>query len=1196
MNLSGLLDVFDGIELIDEVIAGANSADSSELTPLHLLRAARAPFLAKLHQQRQQPTLLIVGRTETATLWQQAIETWLPPGVSTLRFPEPTPLPYERAPWSAETRLSRMTVLTRLMAGQHPLLPAQKNPPLIVTSARALLHKTLPKRALLTTLKILKIGQIIDIDKTLSSWEEIGYERVPLVEKVCQFSQRGGIIDIFAPSAPYPVRIELFGDEVDTLRYFDPASQRSVAGDVQRIVVPPAREALPKLAVRAGERLSAESIPKEDDFPAWQDDIDELLTGKPFPYIEYYLPMLFPRAASLIDYLPDGTSVIVDDWAELGVAVRDLQGRAAQLRGQQPNLPELYPSPLHNWDDLAAKLTGRAPLVLGELVEEPQPAPEDAPLELADLFNIGARHGGQERPFLTQLQRSLDLEQRTVVVSRQAQRLADLWKAHAQKGGDSWVTNHQISRNNFGKYLPLSNMPQLPEDGTLTFVTGTLDEGFILDNGSGVLLQLITDAEIFGWNRPAPKRRRVQKAVAPENYFADFEPGDHIVHIEYGIGRFEGMVTRTIGGTLREYLQISYANNDRLYIPIHHADRLSKWIGGESNKPTLTRVGEKRWRQAKASAQKSVNDMADELLDLYAQRESIAGHAFAADAPWQYELEASFPFQETDDQLKAITDVKSDMEKPYPMDRLICGDVGFGKTEVALRAAFKAVMDGKQVAILVPTTVLAQQHYNTFTERLNAFPVEVALLSRFQTAKQAHTIIQNMRESRVDIVVGTHRLLSDDISFKDLGLLIIDEEQRFGVSHKEKLKQLRTEVDVLTLTATPIPRTLYMGLSGLRDISTITTPPQERLPVQTYVGQANDELVKRAIMREMDRSGQIFFVHNRVETIHAAAKVLSVLAPKARIGIGHGQLTELQLEKVMRQFAAHEIDILVCTTIVESGLDIPNANTLIVDKAQNFGLAQLYQLRGRVGRSTRRAYAYFFHSNWRSLTPEARARLETLDEHQELGSGYSIAMRDLEIRGAGELLGDGQSGHISSVGFDLYTRMLARAVRARKSAKDGKGPTISAEIPDAISIDLPMAAYIPTDYVPDAPLRLRLYRRLAAMDELDEIGEVANELAERFGGLPDPVSNLLYQLRVKIFAGRAGITSIFTEGGQVRIKMDLEQIDRWSLQKFLGDSQRVSKTAIWLTPDLPTNVLRVRLVQILERLAQFNELQASKSA
>ena len=1192
MNLSGLLDVFNGVELVDEIVQGA---DSAELTPLHLLRSARAPILARLHQQRQKPTLLIVGRVEAAGVWEQALETWLPPNTSVLRFPEPTPLPYERAPWSDDARLGRLTVLTRLMAGQHPLLPAQTNAPLIVTSARALLHKTLPKRALLTTLKILKIGQLIDIEKTLASWEEIGYERVPIVEKVCQFSQRGGIIDIFAPSAPYPVRIELFGDEVDTLRYFDPTTQRSVSGDVSRIVVPPAREALPKLAIKVGKRLSADAPPKDDDFPAWQDDLDQLLTGKPFPYLEYYLPALFPRPASLLDYLPADTSIIVDDWAELTVGVRDLQRRAAQLRNQQPNLPETFPSPLHNWDDFAADLTARRVLVMGELVEEPQPTPEDAPLELADLFNIGARHGGQEHPFITQLQRAQELEQRTVIVSRQAQRLADLWKAHQQKGGGSWATQQRG-----GSVRALSSVPHLPEKGAISFVTGSLEEGFLLESGGELRLQLITDAEIFGWNRPAPQRRRqVKKAVAPENYFADFEPGDYIVHIEYGIGRFQNMVTRTIGGTIREYLQISYANNDLLFIPIHHADRLSKWIGGESNAPTLTRVGEKRWRQAKANAQKAVNDMADELLNLYAQRESIAGHAFGEDTEWQYQLEASFPYQETQDQLTAIAAVKTDMQQAFPMDRLICGDVGFGKTEVALRAAFKAVMDGKQVAILVPTTVLAQQHYNTFNQRLSDFPVTIALLSRFQTNKQVHESIQGMRAGSVDIAIGTHRLLSKDISFKDLGLLIIDEEQRFGVSHKETIKQLRTEVDVLTMTATPIPRTLYMGLSGLRDISTITTPPQERLPVQTYVGQADDELVKRALVRELDRGGQAFFVHNRVETISAAAKLLSTLVPNARIGIGHGQLTEHQLEEIMRQFTAHEIDILVCTTIIESGLDIPNANTMIVDKAQNFGLAQLYQLRGRVGRGTRRAFAYFFHSNWRSLTPEARARLETLDEHQELGSGYSIAMRDLEIRGAGELLGDGQSGHISSVGFDLYTRMLARAVRARKSAKGGVAAgsqPISAEIPDAISIDLPMAAYIPTDYIPDAPLRLRLYRRLAALDDLSEISDVSNELAERFGKLPDPVSNLMYQLRVKIFAGRAGITSIFTEGGQVRIKMNLEKVDRWRLQKFLGDSQRVSKTAIWLTPDLATNVLRVRLVQILERLAQFNALQLENAA
>jgi transcription-repair coupling factor (superfamily II helicase) len=584
-------------------------------------------------------------------------------------------------------------------------------------------------------------------------------------------------------------------------------------------------------------------------------------------------------------------------------------------------------------------------------------------------------------------------------------------------------------------------------------------------------------------------------------------------------------------------------------------------------------------------------------LELYAARETIHGHSFAADSHWQAELEASFPYQETEDQLRTIQEVKEDMERPYPMDRLICGDVGYGKTEVALRAAFKAVMDNKQVALLVPTTVLAQQHYNTFTQRLKAFPVNVEMLSRFRTASQQERIVRDLRAGQVDIIIGTHRLFSDDISFKDLGLLIIDEEQRFGVNHKETLKQLRTEVDVLTMTATPIPRTLYMSLTGVRDISQIDTAPADRMPVQTFVGEADEFLLRRAVLRELDRGGQIFYVHNRVQSIQNAYMKLSRLVPEAQIAVGHGQMGERELEDVMVRFVNREIDILVSTTIIESGLDIPNANTLIVDRADWFGLAQLYQLRGRVGRGARRAYAYFFHPPWRGLTADAKARLETIASQTELGAGYTIAMRDLEIRGAGDLLGMKQSGHIAAVGFDLYTRLLAQAVRARKAQKQGEQDgrpqdgrleddrLPAADLPEAVLIDLPLPAYIPTDYVPDSALRLRLYRRMAVLETMEEIDGMAVELADRFGPIPDPVDNLLYQLRIKSLALNSGVLAVTTDSGQIQIRLPEESISgRLHLQRYLGQKVRVSRKAIWLTRDLPTHEWQVVLVQVLEKL------------
>jgi transcription-repair coupling factor (superfamily II helicase) len=736
--------------------------------------------------------------------------------------------------------------------------------------------------------------------------------------------------------------------------------------------------------------------------------------------------------------------------------------------------------------------------------------------------------------------------------------------------------------------MPLPELVELPADGSLTFVQGGLAEGFTLVDRANnrVLLDLLTDGELFGWSRPAPRRWRAPHAIAPEARFADISAGDYVVHLEYGIGQFDGLVVRGIGGTEREYLLVRYANSDVLYVPVHHADRMSKWIGPDDRPPVLHRLGEKSWNRAKVKAQMAADELAGELLDLYAARESVAGHAFARDNEWQAELEASFPYRETEDQLRVIAEVKADMERSQPMDRLVCGDVGFGKTEVALRAAFKAVLDGKQAAILVPTTVLAQQHYNTFRERLTPFPMVVEMLSRFRTSGQQDKIVSGLRSGQVDIVIGTHRLLSEDVSFKDLGLVVIDEEQRFGVAHKERLKQWRTEVDVLTMTATPIPRTLHMSLTGVRDVSMIDTAPADRLPVQTFVGEADDSRMKRALLRELDRGGQVFFVHNRVQTIGIVYNRLRQLIPQANVAVGHGQMSERQLERIMIEFAEGRIDVLLSTTIIESGLDFPNANTLIVDRADMFGLSQLYQLRGRVGRGSRPAYAYFFHRPWRSLTPEARARLETIAEQTHLGAGYAIAMRDMEIRGAGELLGAQQSGHMASVGFDLYTRLLANAVKKRKAER--RGEVMPAELPEATLIDLPLATYVPTDYVPDAGLRLRLYRRMALLDGLDDIDEMAEELADRFGSIPDPVHNLLYHLRVKVLAQKAQVTAVTSESGQVRIKLSgINQANRFRVQRHLGSLVRVSRTAIWLDRELSTREWQITLVQVLERLEGF---------
>jgi transcription-repair coupling factor (superfamily II helicase) len=977
------------------------------------------------------PILLLTGRVDTATLWHQALETWLPAGSRLHRLPEPTPLPYDRGPWSDRTRAGRLAALADLIAGQHPLLAAPEMPPIVVASARAFLQKTLPKRRFIAATRVLRAGQSLDLEKTLGGWQEIGYDPVSVVEAPGQFSRRGGIIDIFPIAAPYPVRIELFGDEVDTLRAFDPTTQRSAAptdGDSAplSILITPAREALPGAARDFTEVWADEPLPAEDSLPSWRDDLADLRAGRPFANLEYYLPLIYSRPASLLDYLPPAALVIIDDADEMRAVAEELATHARQVAEEQGDLPPGYPSPLYDWNEIASELAWWRPLVLGQATEEASGGEEPRYIELGEAFDPGPRYGGQVRPLLNQLKQSQREGERVVVFSRQAPRLAELWGG---EGGRLIRTLEPLTQAGTSGHLsgdtvdpvvtaidagtgrqgtvPLSALPDVPPDGSLTFVHGSLAEGFSLvrREDNRVLLHLLTDAEIFGWSRPAPRRQRTARPAAPETYFADIKQGDYVVHLDYGIGKFEGMVVRNLGGMEREYLLVQYANGDTLYVPVHHADRLGKWIGPDDADPSLNRLGERNWTQAKAAAQRAADELAQELLELYAARETIPGHAFPPDSEWQAELEAAFPYRETEDQLRVISEVKDDMERANPMDRLICGDVGLWQDRSRPARRVQGG-HGRQAG----SHARADDHpgptaLHHLPRATAPFPVTVEMLSRFRTPTQQRRIVQQLRAGGVDIIIGTHRLLSDDIAFKDLGLVIVDEEQRFGVADKEKLKQWRTEVDVLTLTATPIPRTLHMALTGVRDISIIDTAPAERLPVETWVGESDDSRIRTAILRELDRGGQVFFVHNRVQSINIIRKRLEKLVPEARVVVAHGQMSERQLEKIMVEFAEARVDILLSTTIIESGLDFPNANTLIVDRAEQFGLSQLYQLRGRVGRSTRRAYAYFFHAPWRGLTPDAQARLETIAEHTQLGSGYFIAVRDMEIRGAGDFLG-----------------------------------------------------------------------------------------------------------------------------------------------------------------------------------------------
>jgi transcription-repair coupling factor (superfamily II helicase) len=1157
VNVSGLLASFDKLEAYRRL--REDLASDAALPPLGLLRAVRPALVAALARDLERPVLVVAGSVERAKHLAQSLGDWSLAPERIRRFPEPLALFYERTPWTDEVVSGRLRVLSSLQSSSTL--------PIVIASARALMQPTLPLRQYTTSVREFRVDQVLDLERTLNLWAGLGYEPVSVVEAPGQFSHRGGILDIFPSADALPVRIEFFGNQVDSLRRFDPATQRSQER-VEAITVTPAREALPRHGPRVAERVAAQLADHQpaDERTELEAHYEGLAAAMPFPGIEFYLPYLYTHPATLLDYLPPETLVVVDDPQEMAAVWAGLEEEAVDLREAAEGagaLPPEYPLPYVTWGEWSERLSDRPALALGY-------GEDGTCSRLADCFVPGAHFGGELKPLLGHIYTARSEGGQVVAVSQQAQRLAELWGA--EYGYDDG--------------LPIQDLREPTESG-LIFIQGSLDEGWVM-RGIDLeqpfsALHLLTDAEIFGWRRPEPRRPVRRRKVAPEAYFADLTPGDFVVHVEHGIGVFRGLVIRALEGVEREYLMVEYGEGDRLYVPIHQADRLSRYIGAGDRPPRLNRLGRAEWRSLKTRAKEAAEDVARELLDLYAARELSEGHAFGLDTDWQAELEAAFPYYETEDQLRAIADVKADMEKVKPMDRLICGDVGYGKTEVALRAAFKAVMDNKQVGVLVPTTVLAQQHYATFRQRLAPFPVEVEMLSRFRSRATQKKILERLVSRQVDIVIGTHRLLQKDVQFADLGLLIIDEEQRFGVTHKEQLKRMRTEVDVLTLTATPIPRTMYLSLTGVRDISTIETPPEERLPVTTYVGEYNAQLVRRAILREMERGGQVFYVHNRVQTIQSVRRRLEKLVPEVTFAVAHGQMRESDLEEVMLCFVAGEIDVLVCTSIIESGLDIPNANTLVVERADRFGLAQLYQLRGRVGRGAQRAYAYFFHGRLTRLTAEARQRLETMRETAELGAGYTIAMRDLEIRGAGDILGTRQSGQIAAVGFDLYTRLLARAVQELKARREGLPPP--PEPLGSIRIDLPIPARLPEEYVPDVGLRLQIYRRMADLGSMEQIEGMEQELADRFGPLPSDAQNLIYQLRLKALARDAGVATIGIENDRLALLSEVDYPNRENLQYALKGRASVSRRGIWLPME---RGWRKELVGVLKQVARID--------
>jgi transcription-repair coupling factor (superfamily II helicase) len=1058
----------------------------------------------------------------------EELQAWLGDADAVAVLEPRTALAYERSELVRDETAARVAALSAWRSGRARVL---------VASVQALVQHTLDPDEIPSEPRRLRVGARLHQDQLLRELLALGYEPVVEVAGRGEFARRGGLVDIFPSAAPLPIRVEMFGDEIDSMRVFDPTDQRSLR-PIDEVALLPASEFLvpaggpaelrarvEKLRGRATaalpERLAADLARFEEGVHAGTGALGArsghvhdiasaarvLETGDA---AEVWAAVICPSTG--LDHIPSGTLLVLDEPGDIADAAdflwRQADERRSELQaaGDLPKeWPESYLAPREwksrllrgrtlemTWESEAQTTTGGG-VPMGDLFGWREPSlPPARTGRLAEVVRAWTAEGD-----------------RVVLASDQAPRLAELL-------GEQGLPTGVVDR-----------LSEAPAPGTRSLIGRSLNGGFA---GGPDGLVVVTDRELFGSVRV--RRPKALRRVVPRDVLERLVPGDLVVHIDHGIARYEKMLRRGTDGQERDYLELSFSGTDKIYLPVEQINRISRYSGGED--PALSKLGGAEWVRTKARVKRAVTDLAKELLEIYAARAAAPGFAYPEDTPWQQELEASFPYEETQDQLKAVIEMKGDMEAGRPMDRLVVGDVGYGKTEVALRGVFKAIQGGKQVAILVPTTVLAAQHFATFSQRFAAYPLVVRLLSRYVPAREQDATVAGLADGSVDVVIGTHRLLSKDVQFRDLGMVVVDEEQRFGVAAKERLKKLRREVDVLTLSATPIPRTLNLALAGVRDLSLIETPPEDRLPIQTRVAEASAGLVKDAILRELDRGGQVFFVHNRVETIEAQAEQLRSLLPGTRVAVGHGQMPEGSLEKVMLGFASGATEVLVCTTIIESGLDIPNANTIIIDRADALGLAQLYQLRGRVGRSSRRAYAYLLYRRRDKLTDVARKRLQAIFNASELGAGFQIALSDLEIRGAGNILGAEQHGHVAAVGFDLYTRLLADAVEEQKAEFEGRPPEI--ERPGAV-VDLPVDAHLPDSYVPETAGKLELYRRLGRVKTAGELAAFRQEMLDRFGPLPPPVLRLLEVVELRLAAEIAGIASISREEGELVVRL-----------------------------------------------------------
>lgn len=1054
-------------------------------------------------------------------------------------------------------------------------------PHAIVAPADAIVGKLIPMELFKKYMYTYKVGDIIKIEELSKNLTAMGYERVQMVEGKGQFSIRGGIIDIFPPIDDYAYRIELFDDEIDSIRNFDVITQRSL-NNVGEITIFSAKEyileeehlkhGISNISNHLNLYLSKIRQTKSGIAEKVQRKFEEIMENiSEFRRIENMNELIdyfYPSTYSIIDYLPEDSIIIFDENSRIKQRINNIQKEFEENFKSLLEKGEVLPEQsrlLFNYEDILSKVKNKPLLIMDTL------AKSDYEMQPKTIVNFVSK---TMHPFHGKIEILID----------------DL-KYYKKAGYKVMLLTGNMDRarilmNTLISYGIEAIMTQDSEydvcDGQIVIYPGTISKGFEYVDAK---FAVISDGEIFGQVKKARRPIRIKNAEKIKN-FTELSVGSYVVHVNYGIGKYEGIEKIEIDGIIKDYLHIVYAGGDKLYVPVDQMDLIQRYIGPTDNPPKLNKLGGSEWAKAKRRAKKAVEELAKDLIKLYAKRQTVKGFAFSPDTPWQKEFEEQFPYEETEDQLRCIQEIKKDMESDRPMDRLLCGDVGYGKTEVALRAAFKAVADSKQVAFLCPTTILAQQHYTNFIQRFKEFPIKIEMLSRFRSAREQTQIIKALSEGNIDILVGTHRMLQNDVKFKDLGLLIIDEEQRFGVAHKEKIKKLKANIDVLSLSATPIPRTLHMSLIGIRDMSVLENPPEDRFPVETYVVEFNEELIRDAILREMGRGGQVYFVYNRINGIERMASLINELIPNCRVAVAHGQMDENHLENIMIDFLNGEYDVLVCTTIIETGLDIPNVNTIIVCDADRMGLSQLYQLRGRVGRSNRLAYAYFTYRKDKILTEVAEKRLEAIREFTEFGSGFKIAMRDLEIRGAGNLLGSEQHGHIDAVGYDMYLKLLGEAIR------NLKGDIIEETVPTAV--DIKVNAYIDSSYIEDENQRLEMYKKIASIESRRDVDEIADELIDRFGDYPKPVEVLLDIAYLKSIASKVNITDIIEKGYSVILKFkDSKLVKQGVIDALIREYSGNLMFSNQLPPYLTYKVSKKENIQkeLIELVEKIKDLQ-----